>query len=92
MGDINNGRAYDMNHFLLRSCLLIVFFSSLTMTVAADKPNVLFMMSDDLNTRSADTDIRNAKRRILDALAKSGVSFTQAFCQFPLCGPSRLPS
>jgi arylsulfatase A-like enzyme len=25
----------------------------------------------------------------LDEFAKSGVTFTRAFCQFPLCGPSR---
>ena len=53
------------------------------------RPNVLFIMSDDLNTALSGLGHPECKTPNLDAFAKSGVTFTRAFCQFPLCGPSR---
>jgi len=55
----------------------------------ADRPNVLFMISDDLNTALSGLGHPECQTPNLDAFAKSGVTFTRAFCQFPLCGPSR---
>lgn len=55
----------------------------------ATNPNVLFIISDDLNTALSGYGHPECKTPNLDKFAKSGVSFTQAFCQFPLCGPSR---
>lgn len=54
------------------------------------KPNVLFIAVDDLNDfppfgqRYPDALTPN-----LDRLAKRGMVFTKAHCQYPLCGPSR---
>lgn len=56
---------------------------------ATNKPNILFIMSDDLNTALSGYGHPECKTPNLDRFAKSGVSFTRAFCQFPLCAPSR---
>jgi iduronate 2-sulfatase len=57
---------------------------------AARKPNVLFLMSDDMRVElGCYGSMFQAKTPNLDALAKSGVRFDRNFCQFPLCNPSR---
>ena len=53
------------------------------------KPNVLFVMADDLNTALSGLGHPECKTPNLDRFAESGVMFTRAYCQFPLCGPSR---
>jgi arylsulfatase A-like enzyme len=56
----------------------------------ARKPNVLFIMSDDMRVEiGCYGSIFGAKTPNLDALAKSGVRFDRNYCQFPLCNPSR---
>ncbi len=56
----------------------------------ARKPNVLFIMSDDMRVEIGCYGSRfGAKTPNLDALAKSGVRFDRNYCQFPLCNPSR---
>ena len=52
--------------------------------------NVLFLSIDDLNTWiGCLKNYSNAKTPNLDKLAASGVLFSNAQCQAPLCGPSR---
>jgi len=64
----------------------LFFLSSL---LAAQKPNVLFIISDDLNTRIGPYMEIEKHTPHLDQLAAEGVRFTRTYCQFPLCGPSR---
>lgn len=78
-----------MQHLIRLLCLLIVCGTFVTTGLAADKPNVLFIMSDDLNTALSGMGHPECKTPNLDELAETGVTFTRAFCQFPLCGPSR---
>ena len=57
---------------------------------SARKPNVLFLMADDMRVELGCYASRfGAKTPNLDALAKSGVRFDRNYCQFPLCNPSR---
>ncbi len=51
--------------------------------------NVLFIVCDDLNTHVSTSGYSPIKTPSFDALAASGMSFGRAYCQYPVCGPSR---
>ncbi|VGO13428.1 Arylsulfatase [Pontiella desulfatans] len=70
------------------SAMMLATLAIETIAVAA-KPNVLFIMADDLNTALSGYGHPQCKTPNLDKLAKTGVSFTRAYCQYPICGPSR---
>lgn len=53
------------------------------------KPNILLLMSDDLNTALSGFGHPQCKTPRLDALAKRGVRFENMHCQYPVCGSSR---
>lgn len=74
---------------LLITNLLILFVLFSPQTSEAQRPNILFIVSDDLNTNIGPYMEVDQHTPNLDRLAQQGVKFTQAYCQFPLCGPSR---
>ncbi len=54
-----------------------------------EKPNVLFIVADDLADRLPCYGDTVAVTPNLDKLAQKGVVFGNNFCQYPTCGPSR---
>ena len=67
--------------FLCAAC----FFAS----AKKAKPNVLFIMSDDLNTALSGFGHPQCKTPELDRLASRGMQFENMHCQYPVCGASR---
>lgn len=73
------------------ACMAMLFGCDAKKDVpTTQRPNVLFIAIDDLNTwLGCLGGYSGTKTPNIDRLAASGVLFTNAHCQAPLCGPSR---
>ncbi|WP_197452563.1 sulfatase family protein [Rosistilla carotiformis] len=77
----------------MRTLLLFLLVSVPTIAMTADRPNILYIMSDDhaapaisaYGSRLANV----APTPHIDRLAKEGALFTNAFCTNSICSPSR---
>lgn len=73
----------------LLACSLLTLLPQLALAQQPAARNVLFMISDDLNTLLGCYGATGIHTPNIDRLAKRSVLFRHAYCAFPLCGPSR---
>lgn len=74
----------------LRLLIIFGFYSVNGVNPAlASGPNILFIVSDDLTACLGSYGNEVCETPNLDRLASEGVQFNRAYCQYPVCGPSR---
>jgi iduronate 2-sulfatase len=78
----------NFQYFFKRVGVFALFLLILSINLSA-QPNILLIISDDLNTRIGPYMELDKHTPHLDRLASEGVQFNRTYCQYPLCGPSR---
>ena len=79
----------NKNNFLSQILFIFLLLASLN-TVAASKPNIVLIMTDDLNDYNEV--LKGHPQAItpnIKKLSDSGTSFMKAYTNNPICGPSR---
>lgn len=82
-------------HFIKRitaiiaaACVLFLFSSHAAET--PDRLNVIMIIADDLRPELACYGQKHIHSPNIDRLAKRGLRFDRAYCQYPVCNPSRV--
>ncbi len=70
--------------------MVFLFIANIIFAQQNKKLNVLFIIADDL-TATAVSSYENkvSKTPNIDKLASEGIRYSKAYCQYPVCGPSR---
>ncbi|MEQ8790615.1 MAG: sulfatase [Pirellulaceae bacterium] len=77
-----------MPRFLIALCLVSAF--NAVLRGEESRPNVLFLISDDLGSQSLGCyGNEQCRSPNIDALANRSVRFARTYTQYPVCGPSR---
>lgn len=75
---------------LLKSCSLLFLAASLACTAtAATRPNILWIVLDDVSPHFSCYGEKPIQTPSVDRLARDGTRFTHAFVTAPVCSPSR---
>jgi iduronate 2-sulfatase len=75
--------------WIFGACIIGLAWRVQSAPAPSARPNVLFIMADDLNDLLGCYDAPAMHTPNIDRLAQRGVRFQRAYCTFPLCGPSR---
>lgn len=75
--------------FMIRHCLVIILALSFGVCAAQKQPNILWITCEDMSPHLGSYGETVAKTPHLDALAKDGIRFTNAYTTAGVCAPSR---
>jgi iduronate 2-sulfatase len=75
--------------FLMMTFLLVTQSWYMPASAAEPKKNVLLIVCDDLNCHVSTAGYQPIDTPALEGLAAAGLTFGRAYCQYPVCGPSR---
>ena len=78
-----------MERSTLHLCLVFLTAAGAFSLGADKRPNVMFIVCDDLNTHVSTSGYPHIQTPAFEKLASSGITFKRAYCQYPVCGPSR---
>lgn len=74
----------------MKAIFLLLFFASSHWLMANKKPNIILILADDLGYQDlGHMGAKDIRTPHIDALAKSGMVFTQAYQSASVCGPAR---
>lgn len=74
----------------MKYLILILFALATLLTFSQQKkPNILFIVADDLTTTAVSYENKVCYTPNIDKLTSEGIKYTRAYSQYPVCGPSR---
>lgn len=79
----------SLRQVLLFGLISFLVFSTGERAAVAKRLNVLFIVIDDLRSEVGCYGNESMSTPNIDRLAAKGVKFNQAYCQYPVCNPSR---
>ncbi len=83
----NSARWWGLGYFMRRS--ILAFASLAAWAAAAERPNVLWLTSEDHGPEMGCYGDKLARTPNVDALAKKGMIFTRVWAVHPVCAPAR---
>jgi len=76
--------------FFMAQALALFHFCALAITVQTDRPNIVFILTDDVRWDALGcTGNKIAETPNIDRIAREGARFENFFVSIPLCSPSR---
>lgn len=69
--------------------LLVIFTTGFVNAQTKEKPNIIWLMAEDIGPDIECYGMAAVKTPVLNKLAETGIKFTNAFCTNPICSPSR---